>query len=271
MIQFSVLISVYFGESGGNLSKALASIVEQTLQPTEIVLVKDGPLKPEVELIISEYISRYSFFKVVTLQKNLGLGEALRAGLDACSFEIVARMDSDDISCKNRFELQVPYLNSHTEISVLGANIEEFEVVPGDIGRVKRVPYSFKRIKSYSKCRCPVNHPTAVFRKTAIISAGSYRDMSFFEDYYLWVRVINKGFIIENIPVNVLYFRVSKKMMERRHGMKYFRKELRFFNALKNESLISFSRYILLIISRLPFRLLPKKISFGFYHHFLRQ
>src|SRR3954453_9176440 len=110
LINFSVLIPVYDGERSEHFSRALASIVEQTLQPTEVVLVKDGPLRAELEKVIRCYTSRYSFFKIVALQRHMGLGEALRRGLEACSFDIVVRMDSDDISFNNRFEVQVPYL-----------------------------------------------------------------------------------------------------------------------------------------------------------------
>jgi glycosyltransferase involved in cell wall biosynthesis len=264
------LIVLNCGESPRHLSVALASIVEQTLQPTEIVLVKDGPLNADLENVIACYVNQYPSFKVIALQKNLGLGEALRIGLDACSYDIVVRMDSDDIACPNRFEIQVPYLYQNNTIAVLGANIEEFELVPGDVGRIKRVPSTLQKIKAYSRFRCPVNHPVAAFRKTAIISAGSYKHMLLFEDYYLWLRLLKQGFIIENLPDNLLYFRVSKEMMKRRHGLNYFRKELYFFKRLRSENLISIVEYITLITTRLPIRLLPQRISLLFYKQFLR-
>jgi glycosyltransferase involved in cell wall biosynthesis len=270
MMEFSVLISVYSQEDAGNFSRSLSSIIDQTSLPTEIVLVKDGPLQPELEDVIVSFSRRYSFLKVIPLAKNVGLGEALRIGLEACSHDIVIRMDSDDICRKDRFEIQIEYLANHPEVAVLGGNIEEFEVKPGDIGRIKKVPCSYAAIKRYSKFRCPVNHPTAAFKKSAIMTAGSYRDMPFFEDYYLWLRVLQKGYIIENLSANLVFFRVSKKMMTRRHGINYFKKEIYFFNRLRTEQIIPFSRYIALILLRLPFRLLPLKISFLFYHQFLR-
>jgi glycosyltransferase involved in cell wall biosynthesis len=270
MINFSVLIAVYYAECSQHLQLALESIVDQTLQPTEVVLVKDGPLHADLENVISSFLKQYASFKVIALQKNMGLGEALRMGLEACSFDIVVRMDSDDIACRHRFERQVPYLHLNSTIAVLGANIEEFEEVPGDVGRIKKVPSSSKKIKAYSRFRCPVNHPSAAFRKTAIISAGSYKDMLLFEDYYLWLRLLKQGFIIENLPESLLYFRVSKDTMKRRHGINYFKKELYFFNRLRNENLISLLEYFTLITTRLPIRLMPQKISLLFYKQFLR-
>jgi len=270
MINFSVLIPVYDGERSEHFSRALASIVEQTLVPTEVVLVKDGPLRGELEKVITCYISRYSFFKIVALQRHMGLGEALRRGLEACSFDIVVRMDSDDISFSNRFEVQVPYLYANKNIAVLGANIEEFNRVPGDTGRIKKVPTSPDKIRAYSKFRCPVNHPTAAFRKSAIIGVGSYKEMLLFEDYYLWMRLLRKGYVIENLPVSLLYFRMTKETMKRRQGFGYFRKEMVFFNTLKNEKLISSFQYLTLISTRLPVRLLPNRLCLFVYNQLLR-
>ncbi len=270
LINFSVLIPVYDGERSEHFSRALASIVEQTLLPTEVVLVKDGPLRAELEKVISCYASRYSFFKIIPLQEHLGLGEALRRGLEACNFDIVVRMDSDDISCRKRFEVQVPYLYANKNIAVLGAGIEEFHRVPGDTGRIRKVPTSPDRIKSYSKFRCPVNHPTAVFRKTAIISVGSYKNMLLFEDYYLWMRLLRKGYLIENLPLSLLHFRVTEETVKRRQGIGYFRKELFFFKRLKSEKLISSLQYITLLATRLPVRLLPNKLCGFVYNQLLR-
>lgn len=270
MINFSVLISVYNEESSANLSTALTSIVEQTLQPTEIVLVKDGPLKQELEDVIREYANLFPFFKVIALQRNMGLGEALRIGLDACKYEIVARMDSDDICFLNRFEVQVPIIHS-SSVAVLGSSIEEFRIQPGDLGRIKTVPVTSNAVKAYSKRRNPLNHPTVVFKKSIVQKVGSYKNMPLFEDYYLWMRLLAKGYQIENLSSPVLYFRVNEEMMARRRGKGYMLKEFRFINALRIERLIAIKDYFFLISTRLPLRIFPKYLFSFVYNFFLRE
>ena len=109
-MKFSVILSLYFKEQPSYLIQSLDSIFSQTLLPDEIVLVKDGPLTPELDNIVSEYEKRYNIIKVIPLEKNLGLGKALNEGLKHCSHDLVARMDTDDIAYPNRFEKQVKFM-----------------------------------------------------------------------------------------------------------------------------------------------------------------
>ena len=117
IIKFSVLMSVYKKENPIYLSDSLESIlVNQNLKPDELVLVKDGPLTDELEKVITRYQGYFTNFKTVPLDTNVGLGLALREGLEHCSYELVARMDSDDIAKPNRFEEQLNYFQEHPEI-----------------------------------------------------------------------------------------------------------------------------------------------------------
>ena len=119
MEPFSVLISVYCREKATHLNDALLSIWEQTLTPTEVVLVKDGPLTDELEQVINDFKNRYNAIRIVALPQNVGLGAALNEGLKHCSYELVARMDSDDICKPIRFEKQVQYLMQHPQIDII--------------------------------------------------------------------------------------------------------------------------------------------------------
>ena len=133
----SVLMSVYRGERPEYLAAALESIVQQSEEPDEIVLVKDGPLTAELEEVIGRYEkicgtrvnggseSRIRF-RTVRLPENQGLGSALAAGMKECSGELIARMDTDDIACRDRLRLQRAYMDAHPEISAVGGDICEF-------------------------------------------------------------------------------------------------------------------------------------------------
>ena len=130
MKEFSVLMSVYAREQSEHLIAALHSVFEQTVSPTEVVLVEDGPLTTELNTVITDFSERYSALKIVKLAKNMGLGNALNVGLSACTYSLVARMDSDDLSLPNRFETQLKVFEKDLEVSVVGGWISEFENNP---------------------------------------------------------------------------------------------------------------------------------------------
>ena len=104
-MRFSVLLSVYYKESYSAFCKSLDSIFTQTTCPDEVILVEDGLLGSDLNDIISEYSAKYPTLKIIPLPTNQGLGKALNEGLKHCSYDIVARMDTDDIAKPDRFEI----------------------------------------------------------------------------------------------------------------------------------------------------------------------
>ena len=126
-MRFSVLLSLYYKENPIFLRESLHSVFGQTLQPDEVILVEDGPLTPALYEVVEEFAGRYSTIKRIVLEKNRGLGNALSEGLKHCSCDLVARMDTDDICKPERFARQLAFMESHPEISVVGAWIDEFQ------------------------------------------------------------------------------------------------------------------------------------------------
>jgi glycosyltransferase involved in cell wall biosynthesis len=271
MKPFSVLMSVYKNENNQFLQASLASIFDQSLQPAEVVVVKDGPLTEHLDATIDEYRGLYSNIKIVALPENRGLGEALKIGLNHCTYELVARMDADDIAHPNRFAEQVNIIGGEPQVAAIGCNLLEFNVEPGDTVVVKKVPADFSRLKKYAMMRNPLNHPSVVFRKSAIQEVGSYQHMPLFEDYYLWLRLLKAGYKIKNIDQSLLFFRAGNAALTRRHGSSYIKKELKFYSRCFKEKLIPKQTVFLVLFLRLPFRLLPKQLFFRFYKIILRK
>ena len=181
---FSVLLSVYYKESPLFLGQCIDSLLCQTKLPGEIVLVKDGPLTELLNDVIDEYLKITSIIKVVELSANQGLGNALNAGMEFCTFSLIARMDTDDIAKSNRFERQLDIFEKYSEIDVVGAWIDEFE---GDVSHVistRKLPEWHDEIVHFAKLRNPINHPVVMFKKEAVLAAGGYQHFPFFEDYY---------------------------------------------------------------------------------------
>ena len=191
MKEFSVLMSVYAREQSEHLIAALHSVFEQTVSPTEVVLVEDGPLTTELNTVITDFSERYSALKIVKLAKNMGLGNALNVGLSACTYSLVARMDSDDLSLPNRFETQLKVFEKDLEVSVVGGWISEFENNPEQIISYRKVPEFDSEIKHFFCSKSPVNHVTVMFRKEDILKVGGYQHFYCLEDYWLWTRTVS--------------------------------------------------------------------------------
>ncbi|REA62497.1 hypothetical protein DSL64_09620 [Dyadobacter luteus] len=274
-MEFSVLMSIYFRENPVFFQEALKSIMDQSVRPTEIVIVKDGPLTTELDVVLERVTqSQPDLFKVVSLPTNKGLGNALHVGISHCRCDIIARMDSDDIATRDRFEKQLSYLMSHPEVAVLGSNIEEFNGVPGDLGIVRLMPSSNDEIIKFSKLRNPMNHPSVMYRKSAVLESGSYNpELLYFEDYSLFVKMLNKGFKLHNLPETLLYFRVGNgiETIKRRSGIMYIRHELKFVTYIYNLGHLSNTELLKYLIIRIPVRILPAKVVLLFYNVFLRK
>lgn len=228
MEKFSVLMSVYAREQGEYLREALRSIFEQTLLPVEVVLVEDGPLNEGLYSVINEFVRKYKELKVIPLSQNVGLGRALNIGLENCSNELVARMDSDDISLPQRFELQLQAFNENPQLAIVGGWISEFENSPDCIIAYRKVPRTDKELKKYYQKRNPFNHMTVMFRKSDVLKVGGYQHFYLLEDYWLWVRMIKNGAQVYNIQRVLVNARGGAGMAARRGGWKYVKSEMQF-------------------------------------------
>lgn len=270
-MNFSVLMSVYSKERPSNFDKALESIlINQTLKPSEFVLIADGELTDELYATIEKYRKVFSNFRLVLLPNNVGLGKALNEGLKHCTYEWVGRMDSDDISLPNRFERQIQYIEQNPDVSILGAWIEEFTDGTDRQHRTRRTPEQHSDIVSYAKSRSPINHPVVMFNKQRVLEVGGYEHCTLFEDYWLWVRLLHRGNIFHNIQEPLLLFRTNDFMYERRGGTSYIRSEYQFFKKTYDIGFISRLQLIQNIIIRTIVRIIPNKLRLVVYKKCLR-
>ena len=266
---FSVLLSIYKKEHPAYFKESLDSIFSQTLLPDEIVLVKDGPLTDELEDLIREYQQKYSILKVIPLPINQGLGKALNEGLKYCSYDLVARMDTDDISKPDRFEKQIKIFQEHPELDVVGAWIEEFEGDTSKVTSIRKLPEQLGEIYKYGKKRSPINHPCVMYRKSAVLRVGGYH--KFPEDYYLWGYMLKAGCKFYNIQESLLYFRFSRDVFRRRGGWSYAMKELALQCELLRIGYINYRRFVLNVMIRFTTRMMPNRMREIFYKRMLRK
>jgi len=254
-------MSIYYREKAEYFDRAMYSVWdEQTLKPDEIVLVKDGPLSKELDDIIEKWKNKLGkTFKVIDLKENIGLGDALNIGLEKCSYDVVARMDTDDISRPHRFEKQIEFMKRHPKIDIIGSWISEFDEDENKIISIRKLPIEHEHIKNFSKKRCPVNHPSVVFRKEAVLEAGGYKKLIGLEDYYLWARMLENGAKFLNIPECLVHMRTGVDLIDRRRGIHYALREVRLQNTLYKIGHINEWEYLQNIAIRFTTRIMPKK------------
>lgn len=269
-MKFSVLLSLYYKESPENLRLSLNSVFFQTLLADEVVLVKDGSLTADLERVLGEFLAKYPVLRVVPLSQNQGLGRALNEGLKHCSNEVVARMDTDDVAKPTRFEKQIRVMMEHPEYDVVGTWTDEFI---GDVRNVvsqRKLPEKQADIYRFARKRNPLNHPTVMFRKSAVLAAGGYQHFPLFEDYYLWIRMLMNGAVFYNVPECLLYFRMSSDVYKRRGGWKYAQDEVRLRRQMYRIGFISRWDYYRETPVRFIVRIIPASIRKLFYRVFLR-
>ncbi|WP_214828577.1 glycosyltransferase [Exiguobacterium sp. s26] len=272
-MSFSVLLSVYIKEKSDYFDKALESIlINQTLIPDEVVIVKDGPLTENLENIIDKYLIMFpSLIKVIPLETNHGLGEALNIGLENCSHDLVARADTDDINHPKRFEKQIELFSQRSDLALIGTNIAEFYDSHKHTQTVKVLPEKSKDIFNWAKKRNPVNHMTVMFRKEAVEAAGGYKHLFYLEDYYLWVRMLSKDFLFYNLQEPLVYVRTGDEQFLRRSNRKYIKGWYVLQKEMRSKEMINFFELIISMISITVFIFIPVRLKKYIYQFFLRK
>ena len=268
---FSVLMSVYYKENSVYLTEALNSIFSQTILPNEVVLVEDGKLTKELEQVISQFLLKFrKIMKIVKFEKNRGLGRALHDGLLECSNEIVFRMDSDDISTVDRFEKTLAILKK-MNVDVVGSNIAEYDEDMRNVTGYRKVPISNAEIIKMMKKRNAMNHVTVAYKKSKVIDAGNYLDMPYFEDYYLWVRMLNNNCTFCNIDECLVKVRCGNEMIKRRGGLLYIKHIVHFEKTIYKIGFINFITCVVNILERIIISIVPNNIRAFVYKKLLRK
>lgn len=220
---FSVLFTVYYKEKPEFFKLALESILNQTVAASEWVIVKDGPLTPELDGVIDEFLANNKVnAKIIALEKNMGSGPASAKGVEACSNELIAKMDSDDIAAENRFELQLDEFMNDDKLDVCGGQIVEFEDNLNNPVAERIVPTEHDKIYEYFKCRSGVNNVTVMYKKSAVLAVGNYHDFPLMEDYDLYVRLLQNGSKFKNIDSVLVNVRTDRTMVARRGGWRNY-------------------------------------------------
>lgn len=266
---FSVLMSVYKKEKAEYLMEAMESVFAQSLLPDEVILIEDGMLTEELEQTILLLKERHPEIVTFQFQENVQLGRALAKGVELCSHELIARMDTDDIAMPKRFCHQYHYMMQHPDVAVCGGFMLEFND-EGSYSRQKRMPQYNEEIRRYGKYRNPVNHMTVMFRKQEVLRAGNYRHIPFLEDYDLWTRMMVLEMKFYNLPEVLVKMRNNDNIYERRGGWKYFCRYEAFRKSQRQMRWLNRREYVMALLLTMGMTLQPVKVRKLIYQRVLR-
>lgn len=265
-------MSVYIKEKPEFVESCFKSLLKQTVKANEWVIVEDGPISKEMTHLLDMYQSLYpGLIKRIKLKENQGLGLALRIGIEKCSNELIARMDTDDLAREDRFEKQLQMFIDNPILDICGSNIDEFESTPDLIVAHRIVPTTHADIVKYQKKRDPFNHMTVMYKKTAVINAGNYAYCPLMEDTYLWARMIKNGAKCANIGESLVYVRIGQEMFKRRGGLDYFKMYREGKRKVLETGMISKWDYLLTVSAQAFVAIVPNRIRSLIYKKFLHR
>lgn len=272
MENYSVLMSVYGKEKAAYLRDSVESMLAQTAPPDDFVLVCDGALTRDLDNVIAQFTECWpGLFQVIRLPCNQGLGKALNVGLQACKHDLVARMDSDDLSVPERCALQLQLFTQRPDLAIVSGTVAEFESDPAHTVSVKTMPRQQDAILQYAKLRNPFNHPAVMYRKSAVLCAGGYQDAPLHEDYDLWVRMLIRGAQGYNLPQVLCYMRVDNGLYARRGGLQYLKHISSFHKKLYQIGFCNRQEYVASVFVYTVSCLIPAQVRRQLYQKVLRK
>ena len=271
--KYSILMSVYHKDNPFWLAQSIDSMLAQTAQAEEFLLVEDGPLTPELNAVVEKYRGENpALFTVLPLEHNMGLGPALAHGIEKCRNELVIRMDADDISLPDRCEKLLAVIQEDPELGMVGSFGTEFEGSPDHKIAVHDVPVSPEDIAAAMRRRCSVIHPTVVYKKSAVLESGNYHDLRLYEDYDLFMRmVLEHGVKCRNIPESLYLIRTNEDFFARRGGLKYAKTVVSFKWRQFRKGYMGLSDFIISAGGHAVVCMLPNSARKWFYMKFLRK
>lgn len=270
--KFSVLMSLYIKEKAEYFDECMKSMLWQTVLPTEIVIVFDGPISEELKETVERYKTENpDLIKIVKNEKNKGLGLALADGIKACQYELIARMDTDDIARADRFEKQLQLFMKDPGLDICGSHIIEFEGdIQNELSR-RKVPITHEDIAIYQKQRSAFNHMTVMYKKSTVLKAGNYMHCPLMEDDMMWIHMLLVGAKCANIDDYLVYARTGYAMIERRGGWAYYQKYRNGRKKILETGYISRWDYYKTIWIQLIVALMPKKLRLFVFTNMLRK
>ncbi len=261
----SVLMSIHHKCSKNHFIECLDSLSNQTLLPSQLVIIQDGDMPYDIKSILVLYDNLVVDY--ILNERNMGLPYSLNLGLSHCKYDLVFRMDADDVCEKNRIEIQFNEMLSNEKLILLGSNVSLINLKSEIIDKSRRIPLNNKDIRKTIYIKNPFNHPSVVFRKSKLDDVGGYTNLFLYEDWYLWIQLSkDKENIFKNLEENLLQYRI--RSFQERKGLRIIKAEFLFYKKLFHEKHVNMSFFLLIVIVKSLVRISPNSIYIKLKHIF---
>ncbi len=265
-------MALYAKEKPEYLKLAIQSIIEQTAKPDEIIIVIDGQINKKLQQVVDEFVDGYpKLFHVVGYKKNRGLGFALNYGIAYCRNELVARMDTDDISKPTRCEKQLKMFAYNNELVIVGTCIDEFKDDVNNIIASRVVPAGSREIYEFAKRRSAFNHPTVMYKKSVIEKFGGYANLRRNQDVELFGRMIYGGCQTANLQEKLLLFRNDDNLSKRRKSWENTWSYIATINNFRKMGYSSIGDLAIVFVAQMGMFFCPISLQGIIYKKFLRK
>ena len=213
----SVILSTY-NEPCEMISQSIDSIINQTYNNLEIILINDNPSRKDLDDLLKKYEKKDNRIKYIKNIENKGLVFSLNEGIKHASGNLIARMDADDISEIDRIEKQIIFLNEH-DYDIVGSCIMKIDEDNNEIGQLV-LPSFHKDIVRFIQYGSCVLHPTWLVKKNVYMKLEGYRNIAACEDYDFLLRAIFCGYKLGNIPDIGLKYRIRSTGVSQKSNIK---------------------------------------------------
>jgi amylovoran biosynthesis glycosyltransferase AmsE len=261
----SVLMSIHYKCPKNHFIECLDSIKNQTLLPSQLVIIQDGEMPYNIRNILALYDNLE--IELLVNKKNMGLPYSLNLGLSHCQYDLVFRMDADDVCEINRIEIQYKEMILNKKLVLLGSNVSLINLESEIINKSRKIPLDNKDIRKVIYFKNPFNHPSLVFRKSKLLNVGGYANLFLYEDWYLWIKLSkDKDNIFKNLDDNLLKYRI--RSFNERKGLRIIKAEFLFYKRLFHEKHINLFFFTSIIFTKSIVRILPNRLYIQLKHFF---
>lgn len=265
----SAVMTTYRGDEPSALQACFDSLLEQHRHPDEVVIIRGHNLPNNLVDVITQFEIDASFpVRDISIQEQ-GRGYARKVGIQKATSEFIAIIDADDISCSDRLRRQLDYFKANPSIDGVGGYIGEFKACPANIESIRKVPIESDTVRKMAYYRCPLNHPTVMLRRDAVLDVGNYREMEYGEDYELWCRLLVNNKKLANIPDVLVKVRATE-LVTRRQGREIARREVQLQRAIVRSGFYGWGIAYANLAIRVPLRILPTRLLTHLYRKLLR-